>query len=390
MEYDFGKVDALIEKDVANGFPGAVLQVSHRGKVIKHSAYGYKLRYDSEYKEIPLPEKMNLDTVFDLASNTKIFATTFVSMVMFEKELLDPDRPLVDFIPGFKSNDKINARMLLCHCAGYGPEIWFFDDKNPHGKKFFSQNRELTKKLLLNVPLAYYPGVETVYSDTGFMVLGSVIEHLSGKNLSETAKELIYTPLKLKDTTFQPLKNGICFNRIAATSMGNTCDGTMSYSNIRSGLIRGEVQDEKAYYSMEGIAGHAGLFSTSENILNLCDLIHVIYNENSTKSLFSKNTLIKFMQPAGPDNSFGCGWRINNQKKFSKAFSSKASPNTIGHTGFTGTMTLIDLDNYISIVLLTNKVHSRCYERIKYSGGTDFATGKYEQVVELIYNCMNI
>lgn len=390
MEYNFRKVDELIEKDILNGFPGAILQISQNGKVIKHTAYGYKVRYDKTYKEVPFPEKMNLDTVFDLASNTKIFDTTFVAMSMFEKGLLDLDRPLNDFLPGFYPHNNITPRMLLSHCAGYGPEIWFFDNKNPLGNEFYSQNRALTKRLLLKAPLKYEPGNKTIYSDTGFMLLGVLIEYILGKDLSEASKELIYNPLNLKSTTFLPLKNGINLNRIAATSIGNTCNGTMSYPNIRTDLIRGEVQDEKAYYSMAGIAGHAGLFSTSEEVLKLCNLIHEIYNRNNKISLFSRDTLLEFMEPAGPDNSFGCGWRINNQKRFSKIFSLKASPNSIGHTGFTGTMTLIDLENYISIVLLTNKIHSRCYERVKYSGGFNFTTGKYEGVSDLIYNCMDI
>lgn len=390
MQYDFGKVDELIERDVTNGFPGAVLQISYKGKIIKHSAYGYKLRYDAEYKELPVTEKMELNTVFDLASNTKIFATTFLAMVMVEKGLLDLDEPLVDALPGFCRDDEVTSKMLLSHCAGYGPEIWFFDNKNPLGESFYSQDRELTERLLLKAPLEYDPGTETVYSDTGFMLLGCVIEYILGKDLSDVAKELIYNPLGLKDTTFLPLKNGIDISHIAATSIGNTCNGTMDYPNIRTDVIRGEVQDEKAYYSMDGIAGHAGLFSNSSDVLKMCDLIHEIYNNDSTKSLLSRDALLNFIKPFGPDNSFGCGWRVNNEKKFSKFFSRRASQNSIGHTGFTGSMTLIDLENHLSVVLLTNKVHSKCYERTKYSGGIDFVTGKYEDVVDLIYKSMNI
>lgn len=389
MQYDFEKVDELIENDIANGFPGAVLQISQNGKVIKHSAYGYKLRYNSEYKEIPFPERMELDTVFDLASNTKIFATTFVAMVMVEKGLLDLDEPLISFLPDFYIHNDITPRMLLSHCAGYGPEIWFFDNKNSLGKEFYSQERELTERLLLKAPLEYEPLSKTVYSDTGFMLLGIVIEYILGKDLSEATKELIYSLLKLKNTTFLPLRNGIEINQIAATSLGNTSNGTMDYPNIRKDLIRGEVQDEKAFYSMGGIAGHAGLFSTSSDVIRMCETIQEVYHEEGDR-LFSREKLIDFLTATGPDGTFGCGWRLNKGHKVSNLFSSRASELTIGHTGFTGTMTLIDLENHLSIVLLTNKVHSRCYERVKYSGGIDFATGRYERVADLIYKSMNL
>ena len=389
MKYDFRKVDALIEKDIANGFPGAVLQVSYQGRTVKHSSYGYKLRYDSEYKEVSIPEKMDLDSIFDLASNTKIFATTFIAIRMIEKGLLDLDKPLIDFLPGFYINNDITPRMLFSHCAGYGPEIWFFDDKNPLGKEFYSQDRELTKRLLLKAPLEYEPLSKTVYSDTGFTLLGVLIEHILGKDLSAAAKEFIYNPFGLKDTTFLPLKNAIDINRIAATSIGNTCNGTMNYPNIRKDLIRGEVQDEKAFYSMGGIAGHAGLFSTSPDVIKMCDLVQDVYHEKGN-AFFSRKILTDFLTATGPDKTLVCGWRINNGHKMSNLFSNRASELTIGHTGFTGTMTLIDLENHLSIVLLTNKIHSRCYERVKYSGGTDFSTGKYEGVIDLIYQSINI
>ena len=388
MRYNFETVDELIESDITNGFPGAALQVSHKGKILKHSAYGYKLRYNSEYKEVPFPEGMELDTVFDMASNTKIFAITFVAMMMVEKGLLDLDKPLADILPSFNTHDDITPRMLLSHCAGYGPEIWFFDNKNPHGKEFYSQEREPTERLLLKAPLEYEPLSKTVYSDTGFMLLGIVIEYILGKDLSEAAKDLIYNPLELKNTTFLPLNNGIDVSRIAATSIGNTCNGTMDYPNIRTDLIRGEVQDEKAFYSMGGVAGHAGLFSTPSDVIRMCEEVQNVYHEGCSR-LLSRETLMDFLTPTGKDETFGCGWRINKKHKVSNLFGNKSSELTIGHSGFTGTLSLIDLKNHLSVVLLTNKVHSFCYDR-KHYAGSDFPTGKYAPIMDEIYNCLNL
>jgi CubicO group peptidase (beta-lactamase class C family) len=275
--------------------------------------------------------------------------------------------------------------MLLSHCSGFGPEICFFDPKNHLGKEFYSQDRERTKKILMKAPLEYDPGTSTVYSDTGFILLGLLIEKVTGINLAEAVKKLLYNPLGLLNTTFRPLHNGIDINRIAATSIGNTCNGTMDYPNIRRDVIRGEVQDEKAFYCLSGIAGHAGLFSTSSDLMKICETIQDVYHGSS--NFFSRDTIVDFLTAKGPDNSFACGWRINKERKVSHLFGNKASELTIGHSGFTGTLSLIDLKNHLSIVLLTNKIHSSCYDRKRYAG-SDFPTGKYAPVMDEIYNCL--
>ncbi|MCP4178602.1 MAG: penicillin binding protein PBP4B [bacterium] len=379
----FKSIDKLIDDDISNGFPGAVLLVLKNGKIIKETAYGYKNRYDKTGTELKCPEKMTVDTVFDLASNTKIYATVFALMKLVSDGVLNIDKTVQSYIPEY-NNSKVTVRHLLNHSAGYGPEIWFFHHNNQYGKGFFSQNRLHTTRLLLDkAPFEYETGSQSIYSDTGFMVLGVLIEKLTGLMENDYLFKNIYNPLGLTKTTFNPLFKGIDLKDIAATSFSNGCNNTLNYSNMRQEVIRGEVQDEKAYYSMGEVAGHAGLFSNAKEIAILEQSVLNGGNYGGVK-VFDENTLIDFTNPSATDPTFGCGWRTCTDNEPNNIFGKYASNLAIGHTGFTGTVTLIDPKYNLGIVLLTNKIHTECEHR-QYYKGNDYNTGKYEPVISEIY-----
>ncbi|HJO91799.1 MAG TPA: penicillin binding protein PBP4B [Victivallales bacterium] len=379
----FKAVDKLINSDIDNGFPGAVLLIIKDGKIIKETAYGYKSRYDKTGAELESPEKMTVDTVFDIASNTKMYATVFAIMKLVSDGVLNLDKTVQTYISEY-NNSKVTVRHLLNHSAGYGPEIWFFHHNNQYGKEFFSQNRLHTSRLLLGkAPFEYETGCKSIYSDTGFMVLGILIEKLTGLMEDDYLYKNIYRPLGLTKTLFNPLLRGIDVNKIAATSLGNDCNHTLNYPNMRQEVIRGEVQDEKAYYSMGGVAGHAGLFSNAKEI---AILEQTVLNGGYYGNLkvFDEEVLKDFMKPSSTDPTFGCGWRRYSKNQPTSFFGKHSSEQAVGHTGFTGTVTLIDPKYKLGIVLLTNKIHSQCEHR-QYYEGNDYDVGKYEPVISSIY-----
>lgn len=384
---DFSTLDSMISDDIERGYPGCVISVLKEGRILKKTAYGYKYRYDNNCRELKSPENMSLDTVFDLASNSKIYATVIGIMKLTSDGLLDIDEPIKSYIPEY-IHQNITARQLLTHSSGYGPEIWFFDENNKYGKNFFSQDRKKTIELILReAPLEYITGKKSIYSDTGFMLLGILIERVSGLNQDAFLKKNIYNQLCLKNTTYNPLVNGISLENIAATSLGNTCNNTMDYTNIRTGVIRGEVQDEKAFYSMGGIAGHAGLFS---NIDDMSVLVQLLLNNGifDGKKIIDSEVIKSFEKKSKVDESFGLGWRILSHETLKHIAGSYVGDNTIGHTGFTGTVTLIDRKNELGIILLTNKIHTRCVHRQDYLGNS-FNTGKYFPVINEIYRILS-
>lgn len=384
MAININSVDKLINKDILHGFPGAVLLVLQDGKTIKHSAYGYKNRYNTKGTYIVNPETMSIYTVFDLASNTKIYATLLSIMKLVSDKILDIQKPIGYYIPELMTNRLLPVKYLLTHSSGLGPEIWFFDKSSAEKSGLFSQNREKTIDLIFKkVPFEYDFGQKNVYSDTGFMLLGLLIEKITGQRQDEFLLENIYKLLCLTKTCFNPLKQGIGKNEIASTSFGNSCNDTMDYPNIRKDIIRGEVQDEKAYYSMGGVAGHAGLFSTAYEVGILAQLI-LDKGSSGNKTLINESIVYDFFKPSDTDPAFGYGWRRNVTDKWKHIFGQYASNKTIGHTGFTGTLTVIDPVRKLAIVLLTNKIHTKCINRQSYEGN-NFNTAKYSNIVDLVY-----
>jgi len=379
-------VDRLIQSDIDSGFPGAVLLVCRGGETLFRKAYGNLKIYD-QHNLLETPVPMRTGTVFDLASLTKVYATAFAAMKLADRGLLSVDGYVYEYLPEFDKDvyDQITIRQLLNHTSGYPSDVQFFRPDVLQGAQFYSTNRNITMELLADVPLETAPGAEQVYSDVGYMVLGAVIEHAAGVRLDQFLNEAIYGPLGLSGRIgFNPLENGFDKNNIACTErLGNTRDNRVDFPGIRNITLQGEVHDEKAYYSMGGVSGHAGLFADAEavNILN-----QVLINGGAYEGtgVLSAQSIEQFTT-------------IYDDLTYQLGFASAAAirplqgcvpEGALCHTGWTGTFSLIDRQNKLSVVLLTNKRHSVITDG-KFEGEL-YETGKYYKVVTTIYESLGL
>lgn len=390
-------VDQQINQDIKHGFPGAGLLIIKDGKVIKQTIYGSALKYDpATLKPLTKTVPLSCNSLFDLASNTKMYATNFAIMQLVSEGKLNIDRSIHSYIPEYAGCDANGqcretrtVRDLLTHSAGYMPDPQFFNPSSikQYGNNLYSQNRALTESIIYTkLPFATSRGGKPNYSDVDFMLLGLIIEKISGLRLDQYVEQNIYSPLNLKSTWFNPLENGYLPSDCAATEiMGNTRGGTVNFPNIRTQPLQCQVHDEKAFYSMSGISGHAGLFS---NLGDMAVLTQLALKNGSYagKILWSSAVESQFIAPLASDSSYGLGWRRAGNNHNYAPFGHYASDLAYGHTGWTGTVTLIDPKYNLIIILLTNKKHS-AYQNGAFIGDT-FATGKYAPIIDLIYQAL--
>ena len=391
----FSKVDKLINSDVASGFPGAVLLVVKDGKIIKRSAYGDARKFADGGQPLEKSVKMQTSQIFDLASNTKMFATNFALMKLVSEGKIDVTNPINKYLPEYQGQGRESrlVRDLMTHTAGYSPQVRFFTKDNHLGPRFFSQNKQQTEHLLLSrVPFETGRQNKAVYSDTDYMLLGLLIERVTNMPLDRYVEQEIYHPLKLNNILFNPLQKGFAKQQFAATEIqGNTRGGTVDFDNVRTYVLQGEVHDEKAYHSFAGVAGHAGLFS---DVDDLAVLAQTLLNGGGYGPIkvFDRAVLDKFIKPEEGDSSFGLGWRRADHGQNKWHFGPYASPYAYGHTGWTGTVTVIDPVYDLAIILLTNARHSEIVEREDGKGlafnGKLFETGKYGSIVSLVYEAL--
>ena len=389
----FQQVDELINQEIAKGFPGAVLAVVKDGQLIKLSHYGDAKKYHADGSLLAYPQQMKSDTLFDIASNSKMFATNLALMKLASEGKLDVEKPLFYYLPEYRGagREQRLVKDLLTHSAGYPAVVDFHRKDNKFGEQFFSQNSLRTKNLLLTgVPFVAGRNVKHLYSDIDYMLLGVLVERLSGQSLDNYVEGQIYQPLGLTHTLYNPLQKGFTKNQIAATElMGNTRDGRLTFDNVRTDVLQGQVHDEKAFYALGGVAGHAGLFSTGQDLSVLAQLLlnHGGYGD---KQLFTPQVLEQFIAPQASDESYGLGWRRAGHGALKWHFGPYASPQAYGHTGWTGTVTVIDPAYDLAIILLTNARHTPIegtnthYEFV----GKKFETGKYGSVISLVYEAL--
>jgi uncharacterized protein YbbC (DUF1343 family)/CubicO group peptidase (beta-lactamase class C family) len=321
----FKTVDSIIDKAVAEGnIPGAVLLIGHNGKVVHRKAFG------SRSLE-PVREEMTLDTVFDLASLTKCLATATSIMKLVEDGRIRLGDSVATYLPDFAQNGKkdITIRDLLTHYSGMPPDL---DLKSQWS------GREAAYQMAMREKPANPPGSQFVYSDINFEVLGFIVEKITGQPLNEYAAANIYAPLGMKNTRYLPPKDWL--PRIAPTQYDE-----------QGRMLRGVVHDPTAR-RMGGVAGHAGLFSTGDDM--------ALFAEDflSGFKILSRSAIDKMTTPQQPPNGTvlrGLGWDIDSP--FSTNRGELLPVGSFVHTGFTGTSLWIDpvTDTYID--LLTNAVH---------------------------------
>jgi N-acetylmuramoyl-L-alanine amidase len=393
-DIDFSDVDTLIHNDIKAGFPGAVLAVVKHGELIKLTAYGDAKQYQQSDLMLLRPELMQTDTLFDLASNTKIFATNFALMKLVSEGLLNITKPVQSYLVEYKGDGRGLRRVkdLLTHTAGYPPVFDFHRKDASNDNVFYSQDSKTTKKLLLtSVPFRHKSPAQHIYSDIDYMILGVLIERITGLSLDDYLEQQVYAPIKLENTVFNPLKKGFNSKQFAATELsGNTRDGRIKFDNIRTGVLQGQVHDERAYYSLDGVAGHAGLFSNAHDLAVLCQLL-LNNGGYGDQQVFSASALAQFLTPQSSDETYGLGFRLagNNQAR-RWHFGPYASAQAYGHTGWTGTVTVIDPAYDLAIILLTNARHTPIkgtQKRYEFTG-KHYETAQYGSVVSLIYEAL--
>lgn len=328
-QFDFAKVDELINTAVKEKvFPGAVLLVWKDGNVLYEKPYG-KFTYEVN------SQKVTTETIFDLASLTKVIATTTAAMICIDRNLFLLDDKVINFIPEFGVNNKenITIRNLLVHNSGL--VAW---------KKFYGRGLDENGVLeeIFNSELEYKTGTKMVYSDLGIITLGKIIEKVSGLSLDEFSKKEIFEPLKMNSTFFNPVD-----------SLKNFCAPTELDNYWRNKLLRGEVHDETAAL-LGGVAGHAGLFSTANDLSKFMEMIinKGIYNN---QRIIKQETVDIFTQKKSDQSSRGLGWDTKSEKGSSAG--DLFSIRSFGHTGYTGTSIWADRSRNLFVVFLTNRVY---------------------------------
>lgn len=326
------KIDVAIERAIAHGIcPGAVVVIGHQGKIVFRKSYG-------ERAVVPSAERMTVDTVFDIASLTKVVATTPCLMKLYEQGKFRLDDKLTRYIPEFQ-NGKIDVtiRQLLTHTSGLRPDVPL---KPPwHGY-------EKGIQLACTDPPAAKPGEQFEYSDINFILLGELVHRLSGKSLDVFAEEEVFKPLGMSSTSFLiHAKTQRTAKNIAPTEQLTPDEPP----------LRGVVHDPTAR-NMGGVAGHAGVFSTADDLAKYAQMM---LNEGrlGRKRLFKPETVRLFTAPETlPDHQIrGLGWDI--QSDYSTCRGKLFPLGSYGHTGFTGTSIWIDPKSQSFVILLTNSIH---------------------------------
>jgi len=314
----------------ARAFPCLSLAVNHHGKLVALNALG-RFTFEPDADQVTAP------TLFDLASLTKVVATTAMAMILYERGILDLEIPVVAIVPEFATDDsrrrEITIRMLLAHSSGL-----------PAYEKLFLQARTREKLLqaAFATPLTAGPGARAEYSDIGFIVLGVALERLAEESLDHFCQREIFGPLGMTKTVFNP-----------AASLRNSIPPTADDHTFRKRIIQGEVQDENAS-RLGGIAGHAGLFAAAGDVAIFAQVML-----NGGGPILRPETVALFAHrestPRGTSRALG--WDTPSSPSQSGQYFSVRS---FGHLGYTGTSLWVDPERELSITLLTNRTWPDC------------------------------
>ena len=321
-------IDRVVQRGIdAGGYPGGAVVVGRKGYSVWSKGFG---ALDWTAKGLPVTADQS---IYDLASLTKVIATTTAIMVLYDEGKVALDAPVSRYIPSFIGGlkDQVTIKHLLTHRAGLpaGRELWRI-----------ARTPEAAREAVLSSPIQCVPGNCYEYSDLGADILGFVAEAASGKPLDQFLEEKVYGPLGMNDTHFKPTANDAV--RTAPTEIAPP----------RGYPLRGEVHDENAY-ALGGVAGHAGLFSTANDLSVFAQML-LEGGQYNGERIIADSTVALFTHRAEKgtralgwdscDGNGGCGQYLS-----ARAF---------GHTGFTGTSIWIDPDRQMFVILLTNRVHA--------------------------------
>lgn len=326
-----GRLDSIVQVALAEGAsPGAALAVGRFGRLVYQRGYG-TLDYAAGSPVV------SPTTLYDLASLTKVIATTTAAMILEEEGKLDVGRTVHSYVAEFDAPDKaaITVRMLLTHSGGlesYAPLYL----KHRGRADFISQ---------INArPLKSLPGTATVYSDWDMVLLQAVIERITGTPLDEFAARRVFQPLGMLDTQFLPdTSNASLRHRIAPTAV----------DTARGGLLQGIVHDGNAW-AIGGVSGHAGLFSTAHDLAVFAQTL-LAGGSYGDAHIVAPTTVARWTSRQATASSRALGWDTPAPESSAGRY---FSPRSFGHTGFTGTSLWLDPERGLFVVLLTNRVNS--------------------------------
>ena len=339
-------IDNVVAAEIAQKhLPGAVVLVARKGRVVWRKAYGSRAVQ-------PAVETMSVDTVFDLASLTKVVATATSIMILVERGKVRLSDPVSQYIPELKGEgrERITIEHLLTHRAGYAPD---FDLRER-----WTGYDEAVKRLIAE-PLRSSPGTRFTYSDIGFIALGEVVRRASGMPLDQFAKKNIFGPLRMKDTSFIPrvsLKPRIAPTEKRRGQLNYLGDSAVNAGTEGDVWLRGQVHDPTSY-RMNGVAGHAGLFSTADDLFIYCQMI-LNGGQYNGVHILSPLTVAEMTKPrlvSAGGGTRGLGWDMNTSYSTNRG---ELFPlGSFGHTGFTGTSIWIDPASQMFVIFLSNRVH---------------------------------
>jgi CubicO group peptidase (beta-lactamase class C family) len=362
--------DGLVARAVETGVvPGAVILVARNGEVLLNRAHGFaqvmQLQLGTAHREgatdfsivaqqaVRRPRPMARSTVFDLASVTKVMATTMALMLLVDRDQVALDAPVRVYLPEFRgsSKDSITVRHLLTHSAGLAQWQPIY---------YAATNGEESYRTICEMPLEWGVGEARHYSDLGFMLLGYLVERVTGVPLDRFVAEELYEPLGLEHTGFRRAGCSDCprgpfaatshgnpyeFRMVHDTSFGYTYSGDPdSWNGWRRYTLVGEVNDGNAFYAHGSVAGHAGLFSNATELARLLELL-LNGGELEGRRFVRPETVATFLKPT--EYGQALGWQTP----------SWAPPGSFAHSGFTGTFVAGIPTEGLAVVLLTNRQH---------------------------------
>ncbi|HEX2166248.1 MAG TPA: serine hydrolase [Longimicrobiales bacterium] len=362
LTHGLAAADSMIADAVASeAIPGAVLVVTRGGDVVHERAFGYAQLYDYGMRRLDPPRRMNVSTAFDLASVTKVMATTYAMMLLVDRGMIDIDAPVHRYLPEFRGVhlDSITVRHLLTHSAG----LYQWQPLYYH-----AATAEQVLGYIRSLPLQWGVGEGRHYSDLGFMLLGYIVERVTGRGLDEFVHDALYDPLGLRATTFLPRARGL--TDFAATSHGNPYERQMvhdtsfgyeydgdpdAWTGWREYTLSGEVSDGNAWYGHGGVAGHAGLFSTGRELAVLLDVL-LQRGVHEDRRILRPSVIDTFMR--ADHFGHGLGWQVPRD----------APAGSFAHSGFTGTYVMGVPQYGLGIVLLINRQNLGVDDRGYYPG----------------------
>ncbi|MBR3634816.1 MAG: penicillin binding protein PBP4B [Lachnospiraceae bacterium] len=382
-------IEDIIESDIEYGFTSAQLAVIRNGRFVYSDSWGRINSYNQDGTRDVESPLVTEDTLYDLASVTKMFATNYAIQKLVTDGELELDSPITDYFGEEFVNDTLDIKLagakkvsidtqkkwkgsltvrdILKHQGGFpaSPRYCKPTDALYAGNDGSDETRQATKEAICKTPLIYEPGTQTLYSDVDFMILGFIVENITGMRLDEYVKETFYEPMGLDHITYRPLDNGFGTDDCAATELnGNTRDGKLYFDGIRTAPIRGEVHDELAYYCMGGVSGHAGLFSNASDLSRLASVMLTGGYDNNR--FFSIDVMDTFTSPKNENEAnWGLGWWRKGDDIRTGYFSTYSVSSAFGHQGWTGTLVVIDPERDLVIAYLTNKINSPVTDKEK-------------------------